>query len=260
MPQVTSKDGTVIGFDRMGAGPPVVIVNGSLGYRDYFGDRELAGLLAAKFTVVIYDRRGRGESTDTPPYAIEREIEDIEALIDAVGGRACLYGVSSGAALALKATARLGAKVTKLAMYEPPYGTDANDREEHERATQQLNECLTAGDRGGAVALFMGNFMAADEIEAFRRSSPEEWATLEAVAPTLAYDYAIMAEQVPPADAASVSAPALILTGSEGLPYLDEAIEIVVAALPAVRRETLAGESHSPSAEALAPRLIEFFS
>jgi pimeloyl-ACP methyl ester carboxylesterase len=259
MPQVRSKDGTEIGFDKSGNGPLVVIVNGALGYRDYYGDRELAQILSSEFTVIIYDRRGRGESTDTPPYAVEREIEDMEALVDVSGGQACLYGVSSGAALALRAAAKLGHKVTKLVMYEPPYGMGDADREEHARATRQLNDCLARGDRSGAVAVFMGNFMSSQEIEEFRKTDSEEWATMEVVAPTLAYDYAIMAEEVPPSSAASVTAPTLIMTGSQGLPYLEEAIEVVARSLPKVGRETLEGEGHTPSAGALAPRLIAFF-
>jgi pimeloyl-ACP methyl ester carboxylesterase len=259
MPQVRSKDGTEIGFDKSGNGPLVVIVNGALGYRDYYGDRELAQILSSEFTVFIYDRRGRGESTDTPPYAVEREIEDIEALVDVSGGQACLYGVSSGAALALRAAAKLGHKVTKLVMYEPPYGTGDADREEHARATRQLNDCLASGDRSGAVAVFMGNFMSSQEIEEFRETNTEEWATMEVVAPTLAYDYAIMAKEVPPSDAGSVTAPTLIMTGSQGLPDLEEAIEVVARSLPNVGRETLEGEGHTPPAAALAPRLIAFF-
>lgn len=259
MAQVTSKDGTLIGFDRIGAGPPVVIINGAMGYRNYYGDQDLARLLSADFTVITYDRRGRGESTDSLPYAIEREIEDIEALVDGSGGSARLYGVSSGAALALKAAVKLGPKIVRLVMYEPPYGTGDEERKEHAEVTQKLNGCLAAGDRAGAVAVFMGNFMAPEEIEGFRMANQDEWQTMEAVAPTLAYDYAIMAEAVPPAGAESVSAPTLLLTGSEGLPDLDEPIEAVVRALPNAKRETLEGEGHTPSAEALAPRLAAFF-
>jgi pimeloyl-ACP methyl ester carboxylesterase len=196
--KATSKDGTVIGFDKAGSGPLVVIVNGALGYRDFYGDKELAQILSREFTVVIYDRRGRGESNDTLPNGIDREIEDIEALIDSSGGRASLYGVSSGAALALKAAAKLGRKVTKLAMYEPPYSMGDAARQEHARATHRLNNCLAAGDRSGAVSVFMGNFMTDEETQDFRKANQQEWAIMEAVAPTLAYDYAIMAEQAPP--------------------------------------------------------------
>lgn len=259
LPQVRSKDGTLIGYDKDGTGPLVVLVNGALAYRNYFGGRELAEMLSRDFTVVIYDRRGRGESTDTQPYSVEKEIQDIEALIDASEGQACVYGESSGAALALRAAANLGTKVAKLSMYEPPYVTGDAEREEHARATQRLRAGLATGDRSGAVALFMANFMSPEETEAFRKASPEEWATMEAVAPTLAYDYEIMAGEVPPPNAGTVTAPVLMMTGSQGLPFLDEALDLVAGAFPNVRRETLAGEGHTPSAAALAPRLITFF-
>jgi pimeloyl-ACP methyl ester carboxylesterase len=259
MTRVTSKDGTIIAYDRSGNGPPVIIVNGAFGHRDYYGDRELATELSKQFTVTIYDRRGRGESTDTQPYAVEREIEDIEALIDASGGQAYLYGVSSGAALALKAAGRLGNKVTKLAMFEPPYGTgDAADREEFARVTQQTNELLAAGNRGDAVALFMADMMAPEELEHFRKS--EEWQTLEAVAPTLAYDYAVLGDGAAPVAVASgVSIPTLVMNGSEGLPFIHESIEIIAEALPHAERKTLEGEAHEPTAEAMAPVLTAFF-
>jgi pimeloyl-ACP methyl ester carboxylesterase len=122
---VTSKDGTKIAYDKMGHGPAVILVAGALCSRSFWSGPELAKLLAHGFTVYNYDRRGRGESDDTKPYAVAREIEDIEALIDEAGGSASLYGHSSGAALALEAAIRLVKKVKKLALYEAPYNDDA---------------------------------------------------------------------------------------------------------------------------------------
>ncbi len=136
MSHILSKDGTRIAFDRTGHGPVVIMVNGALAYRGFYGGEELAARLSPDVTFIDYDRRGRGESTDTPPYAVDREIEDIEALIDEAGGSACLYGVSSGACLALLAAARLGpARVERLALYEPPYGS-RDEREKQEFAGQ----------------------------------------------------------------------------------------------------------------------------
>ena len=125
MKKVTSKDGTTIAFDQSGKGPVVILVDGALQYRAFDqGMTPLMDLLAKHFTVIHYDRRGRGDSTDTQPYGLEREIEDIEAIIDETGGSAYLYGISSGAALAMHAAIKLGAKVKKLAMYEAPYNDD----------------------------------------------------------------------------------------------------------------------------------------
>src|SRR5215469_13717062 len=121
MPTVQSKDGTSIAYNTLGTGAAVILVDGALGYRLFGASSELAELLAPRFTAYSYDRRGRGESGDTQPFAVEREIEDIEALIDAAGGAAYLYGISSGGALALEATLGLPGKVTKLAIYEVPY-------------------------------------------------------------------------------------------------------------------------------------------
>src|SRR5258708_5007222 len=126
MPTVTSKDGTKIGYDTRGAGPAVILIEGATGVRSAGYSNKLADLLAPNFTVYSYDRRGRGESTDTKPYSVQREIEDIEALIDVAGGSAYLYGISSGGALALEATIALKGKVKKLAVYEVPYDSSEN--------------------------------------------------------------------------------------------------------------------------------------
>src|SRR5260221_4715855 len=124
MAKVTSKDGTTIAYDKQGSGPAVILVDGATAYRAFGRMPELAGLLAPHFTVIAYDRRGRGESSNSKPYAVEREVEDIDALIQVAGGSAALYGISSGACLCLEAALRLGQKVSKLAMYEPPYSSE----------------------------------------------------------------------------------------------------------------------------------------
>src|SRR5215217_1165048 len=151
METVASTDGTIIAFDRLGDGPPVVLVSG--GSVDRQANALLANVLASDFTVLNYDRRGRGPSGDTPPYAVEREIEDLGAVIDAAGGSAAVYGTSSGAALALEATAR-GAPVTKLALWEPPYILDESMRPPADQV-QQYETMLGEGRRGDAVEYFM---------------------------------------------------------------------------------------------------------
>src|SRR4030095_2441582 len=149
MKTVTSKDGTRIAFDQSGEGPVVILVDGALQYRAFDqGMAQLADLLAQHFTVIHYDRRGRGDSTDTQPYALEREIEDIEALIDEAGGSASLYGISSGASLAMEAAVELDGKVKKLAMYEAPYNDDKDAQQTWKEYTKKL-ENLLAPDRKG---------------------------------------------------------------------------------------------------------------
>src|SRR5713226_10328645 len=155
MKKVFSKDGTPIAFDRTGHGPPVILVDGALCYRASGPSGPLAALLAEKFTAFTYDRRGRGDSGNTQPYAVEREIEDIDALINQAGGSAFLFGISSGAALAMEAAIKLGDKVKKLAMYEAPYNDDEAARQAWRDYRKQLAEVLAQGRRGDALALFM---------------------------------------------------------------------------------------------------------
>jgi pimeloyl-ACP methyl ester carboxylesterase len=202
MPRVTSKDGTSIAYDRSGEGPAVILVDGALCFRAFGPMGALAALLAPHCTVCAYDRRGRGESGDTAPYAVEREVEDIEALIDAAGGSAGLYGISSGAFLALEAAHQLPAKITKLALYEPPCSLDEAGIRRWMAYRTQLDQLLAAGRRGDAVTLFMrhvGAGLASDESSAPQdagaqlRQSPI-WPIFEAVAPTLAYDSAVMGD------------------------------------------------------------------
>jgi pimeloyl-ACP methyl ester carboxylesterase len=155
MSTITSKDGTTIAYDRSGEGPAVVLVDGAMGHRAQFGARLLAAALADCFTAYTYDRRGRGESSDTLPYAVEREIEDIEALIEEAGGSASLYGISSGAALAFEAARALRGKVRKLALYEPPYNDEDDARRAWRAYRKQLKKLLVADRRGSPVTLFM---------------------------------------------------------------------------------------------------------
>ncbi|HKV85867.1 MAG TPA: alpha/beta fold hydrolase, partial [Ktedonobacterales bacterium] len=191
MPSVTSKDGTTIAYDARGAGPALILVDGATGFRSQGYSNELADLLARDFTVYSYDRRGRGESSDTQPFAVEREIEDIEALIDAAGGEAFVYGISSGGALALEAAIALQGKVKKLALYEIPYDSTEQGIAAWHGYRTTLTQLLADGQRGDAIALFMSFVGVPEDMLAGMRQSPM-WAPLESVAPTLAYDAAAL--------------------------------------------------------------------
>jgi pimeloyl-ACP methyl ester carboxylesterase len=241
MPQVTSADGTTIAYERTGAGPALVLVDGALCHRAAGPMRLLAALLRDRFTVYAYDRRGRGESGDTPPYAVGREIEDLRAVL-AEAGEAYVYGISSGAALALAAA---GPRMIRLALYEPPFlGADAE-------YTARLTELLVAGRRGDAVALFMTHVGVPEQAVAGIRRQPG-WAALEAIAPTLAYDDAVLAR----GPAMSVTVPTLVLSGGASPDGLQRAAK---ATLPEEPHRTLDGETHDVAPEALAPILSEFF-
>jgi pimeloyl-ACP methyl ester carboxylesterase len=263
MPTVTSKDGTTIAYSAIGQGPAVILVDGATGFRWSPEPSELAQLLAPNFTVYSYDRRGRGESGDTQPFAVEREIEDIEALIDAAGGAAYLYGISSGGALALEATLGLPGKVKKLAIYEAPYDdSEAGIQAWHAYRTQ-LAEFLASDQRGEAAALFMRFVGAPEEMLAGARQSPM-WNIMEAVAPTLAYDAAALGpdRRVPTARAAAVTAPTLLMDGGasvETIPFMRATAEALTNAIPHAHRQTLAGQTHNVDGKALAPVLTAFF-
>jgi pimeloyl-ACP methyl ester carboxylesterase len=258
MASVKSKDGTKIAFDRHGAGAPLILVDGAMGSRAMGFGSELATLLGKDFTVYVYDRRGRNESTDTQPYAVEREIEDIEALIHDAGGSAFVYGISSGAALALEAASRLGGKVRGLALYEAPYGSPAggDGPDDYE---PKLNRLLSQGKRGDAVELFMTVVGVPPEMIAGMRQSPG-WPGMEAIAPTLAYDARCMnGFKVPVERAARVTAPTLVMSGGASFDFMKPAALAIAGTIPNARYQELPGQRHDVDAKVIAPVLADFF-
>jgi pimeloyl-ACP methyl ester carboxylesterase len=261
MDTLTSKDGTTIAFDKQGDGPALILVDGAMTTRSSGSKPELAGLLARDFTVYTYDRRGRGDSGDTGPYAVEREIEDIDALIDEAGGSAFLYGHSSGGCLALEAAVELGDKVKKLAMYEAPYNDDPAAQKAWGQYIENLTEALASNRRGDAVALFMAYVgMPADQIDGMRQAP--FWADMEAIAPTLAYDHtAIMGTDgaIPADRAVRVHVPTLVMTGGSGAPFMLETAKTLSALIANAKLSTLDGQTHEVQPAALAPVLVGFF-
>jgi pimeloyl-ACP methyl ester carboxylesterase len=258
MPAVTSPDGTSIAYERTGGGPVLVLVDGAMCYRGAGPARPLAARLQDSFTVYTYDRRGRGESSDTMPYAVAREVEDLQALIAEAGGEAYVYGISSGAALAL-ATAAAGPGIAKLALFEPPFMGEVEDGTRIKEYTERLHELLDAGRRGDAVALFMTNVGIPAQAVDGMRSQPG-WTLLEAIAPTLAYDDEVLAGGTVPRELTStIAVPALVLAGGASPEGLRQAATATADALPAAEYRTLEGQTHDVAPEALAPVLVEFF-
>ncbi|HEY3905802.1 MAG TPA: alpha/beta hydrolase [Streptosporangiaceae bacterium] len=261
MHTISSPDGTKIAYDQHGEGPTLILVDGALTVHSA-GSGELAKLLAPHFTVIGFDRRGRGESGDTLPYAIDREIDDIEALIDHAGAApAFLYGHSSGGPLAMRAAIRLGGKVAKLAMYEAPYNTDPSAQESWRQYLVELDQALAEGRGGDAVALFM-RFIGtpAKTVEGMRRAA--FWPRLESVAPTLAYDHAaILGESwsVPTDLAARVAVPTLVMAGTASLPFMPGAARTLAEAIPHGELQSLEGQTHEVNPNVLAPVLVNFF-
>jgi pimeloyl-ACP methyl ester carboxylesterase len=259
--KVTSRDGTRIAYDKVGKGPALIVVSGALAARS--GSSELAKLLAPHFTVYSYDRRGRGDSGDTQPYSVKREIEDIEALIDKAGGSAYVYGKSSGASLAVEATAALGDKVKELAIYEAPY-SDADGAAKEWRAFRaQLEGLLAANRRADAITLFLRFSGAPDDVLAKLKASPA-WPSMEAMAPTLAYDMAVVGDDrsVPVATAAKIKARTLVMDGGASvaaMPFMRPTADKLAKVIPGAQRQVVEGQDHDLSAKVLAPILMKFF-
>lgn len=261
MGTVTSKDGTSIAYEEHGTGPALVIVAGALADRHVAAPPLLVELLARDLTVYNYDRRGKGDSGDMRPYAVEREIEDIEAVIDAAGGEASLYGHSSGGALALLAAARLGTKVRRLALYEVPYNQDPKGKAAWKDYVSRLATFLAEGRNGDAVALFLQIMgMSTEQIAGMRRA--QSWPAMEAAGRTLAYDHiAILGPEaaIPVGIAAGVTVPVLVMCGGASLPFMKATAETLSTIMPHAEMRILDGQTHDVSSEALAPVLAEFF-
>jgi pimeloyl-ACP methyl ester carboxylesterase len=260
--KVTSSDGIPIAFDRLDDGPPVIVVCGATCDRALM--RPTADELAKRFTVFNYDRRGRGDSGDTAPYAVEREIEDLGALIAEAGGTASVYGHSSGAGLVLHAAA-YGLPVAKIVLHDPPYAPDGD--EEARRISREYGENLKAmlseDRRGDAVELFMTTMGIPQETIEGMRHTPR-WAALEAMAPTLAYDSEVMGDigregTIPVDQASKVTVPAFVLTGGADYPWMTDVGRRLADAMPNGRHRVLEGQEHVVPPEVLVPVLAEFF-
>jgi pimeloyl-ACP methyl ester carboxylesterase len=256
MQTVRSKDGTAIAFDRLGVGTPVILVSGASTARTIHA--QLAELLAVDFEVFNYDRRGRGDSGDTPPYTIEREVEDLEAVITEAGGAAAVFGNSSGGVLALHAAAA-GLPIRKVALWEPPFMVDPDAPRRQQEYVAQLTELLDGGRRGDAMELFMKTIGLPEEMIAGIRNAPM-WSGMEAIAPTLLYDATVMGDcMVPTGLVGSVEVPTLVLDGSETGAWAANSAQALTAALPNPQHLTLPGQDHNVAWEVLAPVVSEFF-
>ena len=265
MGTVTSADGTTIRFDAWGDGQPLIMVDGATGHRAVSQTNAQVGeLLGDEFRVYAYDRRGRGESGDTPPYAVQREIEDLAALIAEAGAPATLCGFSSGAVLALDAAAA-GLPITRVAMFEPPFVVDDSRPPGPADYVQRLDASIASGRPGDAVELFLTGAigMPAEFVDGMRQSP--FWPALEEVAPTIAYDGRIMGSTMSgaplPADRwAAVSVPVLVMYGRGTEPWLIAASRALADLLPTATLQAVDGAQHSVAADILAPALRQFAS
>ncbi|MCF2528666.1 alpha/beta fold hydrolase [Yinghuangia soli] len=261
MSTVTSADGTKIAYSTTGDGPAVVFVDGAMCHRAFGPGAGVAEQLAGTYTVYTYDRRGRGDSGDTAPYAVEREIEDLRAVIEAAGGSARVIGVSSGAALAARAAAA-GLPITKLAMFEPPYSAVEGQDVRSRQYAVDLKAALDAGAPGDAVVVFMTFVGVPAEMVEGMRAAPM-WPAFEAVGPSLAYDTAVLGSAeggvVPVEVLGAVAVPTLVMDGDASPEVLRAPARAAAAAIPGAVHESLPDQTHEVDPKVIAPVLAKFF-
>ena len=262
MKTTRSADGTTIAYETRGEGPPLILVDGALCSRELGPGEAFAKALSDHFTVVRYDRRGRGASGDTAPYSPAREVEDLAALIAAVGGSARLCGFSSGAVLALDAAAA-GLPVTGLALYEPPFIVDDSRPPAAPDYVERTRALVDAGRRADAVRLFMRHVGMPAPLVALMRFMPA-WGKLKRVAHTLAYDGTIMGDTqsgrpLPPDRWAGTAVSTLVVVGGKSPAFFHNGTRMLAAMLPGGEHRVLPGQTHMVKAKALGPVLVEHF-
>ena len=261
MPTVTSADGTTIAYETLGTGPALIYVDGAMCYREFGPARGLAQALADEYTVHIYDRRGRGDSGNHLPWSADREIDDLAALLDAAGGRAHLFGCSSGAVLAADAAARLPG-VTRLALYEPPFIVDGTRAPRETTFTADTEALIARDDRSGALKKFMKHVgMPTAAIHLMALTPP--WKKLKAVAHTLPYDLRILGDTgqgrpLDPARWAGATMPAIVMDGGKSPQYMRNGARALSDALPKAEYRTLPGQTHMVKPAAIGPAVKEF--
>ncbi|MGK5556313.1 alpha/beta fold hydrolase [Actinomadura kijaniata] len=262
METVTSTDGTVIAYERTGSGPAVVLVSGAL--CDRHAHDPLAALLSEHFTVYNYDRRGRGDSGDNGSLddpmdqATRQEFDDLAAVVRAAGGRACLFGASSGAILAWRAAAH-GVPAAGVALWEPPYGRTEEESRAHLDYYADIRGLIAEGRRDDALARFIRMTGAPEEAMPRIRQEPW-WPRMAEIAPTLRYDACAMGDGLlHPEEFADLTVPVLLMEGEETMEVLHRAADRVREAVPGVRHTLIKGQNHEFEADALAPTLVEFF-
>jgi pimeloyl-ACP methyl ester carboxylesterase len=264
MSTVTSQDGTTIAYQRTGDGPPLVLVGGALNNMKFGVNTPLVKALAGAFTVYNYDRRGKGDSGDAAVPSVQREIEDLAALIDATGGPVNLYGISSGAVLALEAATALPGKITKLALYEPPAIVDDGRPPVPADAVERVTKLVDTVSPGAAVSVFLKDYSHVPGwTVAMIRLSPA-WRSLKSMAPSLRHDFTVMAglqqgNPLPEDRWAELTAPVLVMAGGKSPEWQQKAARAFSSVLPGAEFRTLPGQTHVVRANAIAPVLTEYF-
>ena len=261
MEYVRSADGTAIALERSGSGPALVVVNGALSVG--LAANPLGPLLDGQFTLVRYDRRGRGASGDAEAYAPEREIEDLQAVVAAVagagGGGPFVFGHSAGARLALDATLG-GLPIAKLAVNEPPYIIEGTRPHPSPRIVTELQEMVAAGDLEGALTHFLLDQVMLPQVALDQVRATPVWQQWLGIAHTVAYDLELAIDnEMPVGRLARLDLPVLVTRGGASFPWIGESAAALARAPPNAEFVVLEGQPHSPAPEVLAPQLIRFF-
>ena len=262
MPFVTSRDGTQIGYSVVGSGPPIILVDGAMCWREMGPAKPLAAELEDRFTVYTYDRRGRGESGDTKPYATQREVEDLAAVIEEAGGSAAVYAISSGVVLALDAANSIPG-ITGMVLYEAPIFTDDTRKPVPADYVQRMDQLVASGDKVGAVKHFMQNGIGVPWLALLMMRGFGMFGKMAPVAPTLPYDTAFVAplwthKAIPAARWSKATMPVLVIGGGKSDAWMQNAQQAIAANLPNSWHRTLAGQNHMVAATAMAPLIKEF--
>lgn len=272
MQKVISKDGTAIAYEKLGSGPPLILIDGAFCSRSFGPMPELAKELSQRFTVVHYDRRGRGDSGDGSAgdlaHVKDREIEDVDALVAVLGGEAFVYGTSSGAMLALRAVAAGHFTATKLAMYEAPLSLDGTNFPSPADWAEQIRGFVQNDQRADAVKMFM-RVVGTPRFAIFMMSNlmPKIWKNLCGVAHTLPYDFALLGDTqrggpLPDELAQTlgrVRVPTLTLSGGKSPPYMKHTAEVLARGIAGGKSAVVAGQDHAVKTKAIAPVLVDFF-
>lgn len=257
MNKVKSKDGTILAYDVYGTGRPLIYITGASCFRNFKPIVDDVKVFGNEFTVFNYDRRGRGDSGDTQPYAVEREIEDIDAMIDAAGGSAFLYGHSSGAVLALEAALKLGDKVVKIILYDPPYVHTETEKAKYQTLANTVSSHLAKGENKRAMKTFLSG-IGMPKLFVWLLPIFPGWKTMHALAPTLAYDIELTKDFPPLEQFKNIRTPVLVLVGEKSPESMHSVGSQIAAAIPGTVFEKIVGQDHMVSAKVLLPKFVKF--
>lgn len=259
----TSEDGTKLAYTKTGNGPSIILVDGAFCHRKFGANEKLPQYLSGHFTVYSYDRRGRGESGNTLPYQVEKEYEDLQAIINIAGGNACVYGISSGAALALEA-ANNGVNIKKMVLYEAPYISDNSRQPLPGNYLDILIAYIEQGQKGKAVQYFMRTGIGLPPFAVWMMQLLPAWKQMKQLAHTLVYDTKILSDTGSGKPFSSekwkyAALPILVISGSKSAQWSQNSMRHLATMLPNATHYSLAGQTHLVNPKVIAGELIRFF-